>query len=87
MKICLKEVRFNFLKFFLVDVDNIQPFVIGYFKEEIYDDDERLDDTKNKTKSGSSKVMINPRDLFTKDFIKMKHPKVRINNKVKGEFD
>lgn len=44
----------------------MQPFVIGYFKEEIYEEDP-VEDSKNGTK-----VYINPRDLFTKDFLNMK---------------
>ncbi len=52
--------------------------MIGYFKEEIFEEDPADDLTKgsNKTVNASSKVMMNPRDLFTKDFIKMGHPKV-----------
>jgi hypothetical protein len=56
----------------------------------ILDEDENLEVSRNKTdvtKSGTSKTMMNPRELFTKDFLMMKHPKVRVNNKVKGEFD
>jgi len=71
----------------IVEPENLQPFVIGYFKEEILDDDENINDPHDVTKSGSSKVMLNPRELFTKDFLHMKHPKIRPNNKVKGEFD
>ena len=72
----------------VVEPDNLQPFVIGYFKEEIFDDDDNLiDNTRDVTKSANSKVMMNPRELFTKDFLLMKHPKIRPNNKVKGEFD
>ena len=71
---------------FIVEPDNLQPFVIGYFKEEIFDEDEIINNT-DVTKSGSSKVMLNPRELFTKDFLLMKHPKIRPGSKVKGEFD
>ena len=46
----------------------MQPFVIGYFKEEIYEEDP----VDNLTKNGQSKVYINPKSLFTKDFLKMK---------------
>jgi hypothetical protein len=45
----------------------MQPFVIGYFKEEIYEEDPVDGDSKNGTK-----VYINPRQLFTKDFLNMK---------------
>lgn len=51
----------------------MQPFVIGYFKEEIYEEDPVVGETKN----GQSKVYINPRDLFTKDFLNMKTKNVR----------
>jgi hypothetical protein len=47
------------------------PFVIGYFKEELYDDDVDHDKTTN------SNVYLNARALFTKSFVMMKHPKVR----------
>lgn len=70
----------------LVDPENLQPFVIGYFKEEVFDEDETVEDN-NLTKSGASKVMMNPRELFTKDFLLMKHPKIRPDNRVKGDFD
>lgn len=53
------------------DPEQMQPFVIGYFKEEIYEEDPIEDD---RTVNGNSKVYINPRDLFTKDFLKMKTP-------------
>ena len=61
--------------------------MIGYFKEEIFDDDDHLEESRNNvTKSGTSKTMLNPRELFTKDFLMMKTPKIR-SNKVRGEFD
>jgi hypothetical protein len=70
-----------------VEPEHLQPFVIGYFKEEIYDEDGETEESRNMSKSGTSKVMMNPRELFTKDFLMMKHPKIRPDNRVKGDFD
>ena len=61
--------------------------MIGYFREEIFDEDEQLEESRNNvTKSGTSKTMMNARELFTKDFLLMKHPKVR-QRAVKSDFD
>lgn len=62
----------------------MQPFVIGYFKEEIYEEDPvEVESTKN----GQSKVYINPRELFTKDFLNMKSKGIKAPSVLrKNEF-
>ena len=62
-----------------IDPESMQPFVIGYFKEEIYEEDPVQVET---TKNGQSNVFINPKALFTKDFINMKTKTVTVPSKL-----
>lgn len=62
--------------------------MIGYFKEDIHEElteeERRLE--RNTTKDGSSNVYLNATRLFTKDFVMMKHPKVR-QRSIHGDDD
>ena len=58
-----------------IDPESVQPFVIGYFKEEVgVEEDE---DKNGAYKTASSNLYINARDLFSKAFVMMKHPSPR----------
>lgn len=62
-----------------IDPESMQPFVIGYFKEEIYEEDPVQVET---TKNAQSNVYINPKELFTKDFLSMKTKNITAPSKL-----
>ena len=61
---------------FSLDHTNLEPFVIGYFQEFVQVEDSEYDKEYYKA-LGKKKFKMNPDNLFTKEFVMMKNPKVR----------